>query len=422
MSTDPSSSPTSFNCPHCQTPVPGYDLAESSYFCCGQCFTYFHYGDTGPMQIMMAFPPMPTPPALPLGAEGYLDGKWVRVTGYLRKREILYEESWMEYVLMTQEGEHRMLAEFRGHWMLVRPVDGTYTENTNAKVSDQEREYALYNRYNCLILNAVGEFYWNIIDDTELTVSEYIHPPFLISREASSRKTENYIAEYKTTGEISKAFGLTETALAKPVGVGAIQPNPVAEKWEPAIWLTTRLALLVVAVQVLFYFLKPQQTLFNQEFTWNSDSTIQSRSQPIVTPSFTIDGPVAVAVELQVNIDNSWLELPVSLINETTNQSYEFTRIIEYYHGVEDGESWREGAQEDEAILSRIPSGRYHLNLYPSSEGKNRVNFQLKVTQNPILYSNLFLLLALLAIYPIFLFFKRNMFEQKRWAESDFSA
>ncbi|WP_421830640.1 DUF4178 domain-containing protein [Larkinella sp.] len=420
MPTDPSSSPTSFDCPHCQAPVPGYDLAESSYFCCGQCYTYFQYGDTGPMEIITAFPPMPVPPALPLGAEGYLDGKWIRVTGALRKREVQYEESWMEYVLMTGEGQHQMLSEFKGHWMVIRPVDETYTETKSSKVADQDREYALYNRYNCFILNAVGEFYWDVMDDTKLTISEYIHPPYLVSREATSQKTECYKAEYKTPGEISKAFGLTETALPKPTGVGAIQPNPVADQWEPAIWLTTRLALLIVAVQVLFYFLKPQQTLFNQAFSWNSDSTVRSRSQPIVSPSFTIDGPAAVAIQLKVNIDNNWFELPVSLINESTNQSYEFTRIVEYYHGVEYGESWQEGAQDDEAILSRIPSGRYHLNLYPSSEGKNRVTFQLKVIQNPILYSNLFIMLALLAIYPIILFFQRNLFEQKRWAESDF--
>ncbi|GAB3901033.1 hypothetical protein GCM10028803_25000 [Larkinella knui] len=422
MPTDPPVPETSFNCPHCQAPIPAYDLAESSYFCCGQCYTYFQYGDTGPPRIITAFPALPTPPALPLGAEGYLDGKWVRVTGILQKREVQYEDTWLEYVLMTKENGHQMLSEYNGHWMLIRPEDGDFKEAERSKIRDNEREYALYNRYNCLTLNAIGEFYWDILDDTKLTISEYIHPPYMLSREATSQKTEYYKAVYKTPNEIAAGFGLEAAALPHVIGVGALQPNPATEKLPPAVWLATRLALLVVVIQVFFYFLKPHQTLFTHTYTWNSDSTKQSYSQPLVSPEFAVDGPAALAIRLRVNVDNNWVELPVSLINGESGQTYEFTRIVEYYHGIDGGESWVEGAQEDEAILARIPSGRYHLNFYPSSEGKNLLNFEVKVVQNPVLYSNLFLVLALIALYPLILFFQKNAFEQKRWEQSDYTA
>ncbi|MGA0555400.1 DUF4178 domain-containing protein [Larkinella sp. VNQ87] len=420
MPTDPAIPETSFNCPHCQAPIPGYDLAESIYFACPQCVTYFRYGDTGPMEIITAYPPLPTAPALSIGSEGYLDGQWVRVTGIMRKREIQYDEPWLEYVLMTKDAAHQMLSEYKGHWMVIRPLEGDFREDKNQRIIHENREYALFNRYNGMILNVVGEFYWNVLEDQHLTVSEYIHPPYLLSREATSQKTEWYKAEYKTPQEIAKAFGLGETALPQPLGVGAIQPSKTAARRKSAGWLATRLALAVVVLQVVFFILKPQKTVFSQSFYWDSDSTQQSRSEPLVSRSFVLDGPAAVGVNLKVDVDNNWLELPVSLIHEQSGQTYEFTRIVEYYHGYEDGESWSEGAQEDEAVLSRIPAGNYHLNFYPSSEGKNRVNFEVKVVQNPILYSNFFLLLFLIALYPIILFIQDKSFEHKRWEQSDY--
>ncbi|GAB3325317.1 hypothetical protein GCM10027299_23240 [Larkinella ripae] len=412
----------SFNCPHCQAPFRAYDLSESSYFCCAECRTYFHYGDTGPMEILTAFPPTPTEPLIPLGAEGYLDGTWIRVTGYLRKREVKYDESWMEYVLMTNGTGYQMLSEYNGHWSLIRPAEGHYQEEKGQIVRSENREYKLYNQYNCLILSASGEFFWNILDDNRLTISEYIHPPYLLSHEQGVKNPEWYQATYKTPAEIAQAFGLTEArnALPRASGVGAIQPNSARQKQKVIGWLASRLAMVVVGLQVVFFLLKPPKTRLDQPYFWDSDSTKQSRSQPLVSPSFAIDGPAAVGIRLKVDVDNNWFELPVSLINEQSGQTYEFTRIVEYYHGVEGGESWTEGAQEDEAVLSRIPAGQYHLNFYPSSEGKNRVNFQVKVVQNPVLYSNFFLILALIAVYPVMLFFKGNTFEQKRWEQSDF--
>ncbi|MFC5408568.1 DUF4178 domain-containing protein [Larkinella bovis] len=420
MPTDQPTPDPSFDCPHCQAPIPGYNLAESSYFACARCQTYFHYGDTGPMEIITAFPPLPTPPALTLGQEGYLDGEWIRIIGILRKREIQYEDSWLEYVLMTKQSEPLMLSEFRGHWMIIRPAEAVYKEEKSQTVREGDREYALYNQYNCLILNAVGEFSWNILDDAKLTISEFIAPPHLVSRETGESQTEWYKATYKTPKEITAAFGLPETALPQPLGVGALQPSPAGLKRKTVGWFATRLALAVVVVQVLFFILKPPKTVFANPYFWDPDSTRQTRSEPIVSASFTLDNPGAVAIELKVSVDNNWFELPVSLVNEQSGQTFDFTRIVEYYHGYEGGENWSEGAQDDKAILSRIPAGNYHLNFYPSSEGKNRVSFQVKVIQNPILYSNFFVLLLLIAIYPIILYIQDKSFEHKRWAESDF--
>jgi hypothetical protein len=36
---------------------------------------------------------------------------------------------------------------------------------------------------------------------------------------------------------------------------------------------------------------------------------------------------------------------------------------ISYYQGVEDGESWSEGGQNDSAYMSAMPAGRYVLRL-----------------------------------------------------------
>ncbi len=38
------------------------------------------------------------------------------------------------------------------------------------------------------------------------------------------------------------------------------------------------------------------------------------------------------------------------------------------YHGTEGGENWVEGDPKESAVLSAVPAGRYHLNLYPVSQ------------------------------------------------------
>ena len=57
-----------------------------------------------------------------------------------------------------------------------------------------------------------------------------------------------------------------------------------------------------------------------------------------------------------------------ALINDETGQTFEFAREVSYYYGVEDGESWTEGAPTDTVALPSVPPGRYFLRVEPEGD------------------------------------------------------
>ncbi|WP_332368127.1 hypothetical protein [Spirosoma telluris] len=182
---------------------------------------------------------------------------------------------------------------------------------------------------------------------------------------------------------------------------------------------TAMLVVAMLVLQVIISIVKPSKQLLSESYQAESDST--GTVKPIITPSFDISTQSALAFNLSATLDNQWLELPVTLINEQSGRVYEFSKTLEYYHGVESGESWSEGTNDDDAVLSRIPAGRYHLNIYPAREPGQSITFRIIVRKNPFLGSNMALLLLLLVIYPVFQYIRKLWRESQRWSNSDYS-
>ena len=60
-----------------------------------------------------------------------------------------------------------------------------------------------------------------------------------------------------------------------------------------------------------------------------------------------------------------------------------FSLPVEYYAGVEDGESWSEGSRESDAYLSALPEGEYSLRLEVHGDPKNPpMQLHVRVRQN----------------------------------------
>ena len=120
-------------------------------------------------------------------------------------------------------------------------------------------------------------------------------------------------------------------------------------------------------------------------------------------------------------VSNNWLEATVVLVNDKTNETWEVTKGIEYYHGWEDGESWAEGSQSSSIILSEIPRGDYHFNIYTASGDAAQSMVQIKVVSNVTLWRNILLTILVLSLYPIYCWYRMRNFEKKRWMNSDHS-
>jgi hypothetical protein len=94
---------------------------------------------------------------------------------------------------------------------------------------------------------------------------------------------------------------------------------------------------------------------------------------------------------------------------------------VEYYNGVEDGESWSEGGQTSDATMSSLPAGKYTLRAEASwGNWQQPLPISLKVEQNVTRGVNFILAFILLSILPLFSLIRKFTFESRRWSESMF--
>lgn len=443
MSNTPAFAPpgTWVTCPKCAAQVPCYDAAGSEYFGCFKCRTYFRADPTAVSSlaaIVSGFKQeLPPGPGLPLGATATLGGYHCRLTGYqVRSEKKDRSAEWREYQLRPAEAVAGdvpidfplQLAEYQGHWLLIkRAREFPTTENPRPKGAQEwtdkaGRRYRLWHRYQPIIRDAQGEFDWNILDDEALNISEYTSPPYVLSSEQFSRRPATwYLAEYLEPWQVAAAFGVYTSSLPATQGIGAAQPGPIPS-WPHLLRVALAALVALVLTQTALVLWQPPRQLLEQGFT-AAEASAAGTSQVLVSNSFEVTGPTALNIELRVpNLDNHWVEVTASLVNEQTGRGYEFTRSVEYYHGYEGGESWSEGSASAEAVLRQVPSGRYHFNLYPSLDtGVGTAGMSVQVTQNTPLWSNFFLALLALGIVPALLGWRHHAFERQRWENSDFN-
>jgi hypothetical protein len=206
--------------------------------------------------------------------------------------------------------------------------------------------------------------------------------------------------------------------LVRPYGTYLNQPNPHAAKWTSVKWKAVLALLLYVFIQFAFLFAGSRQAVFDGSFQFERAAT----GRVLTSPRFTIkSGPRPVWIRAHAPVDNNWLGLDVDLVNTKTNETFSTGIGIEYYHGY-DGESWSEGSQQSKASLPGVPAGEYILNIEPEGDPQiDRLPFTLRVESGGLFWSNFWLGLVLLLIYPGWVLFRSRSFEVSRWSESDFS-
>ncbi len=489
-------------CPKCAAQVPCYDPAGSRYFGCWQCRTYFRAvpeAETG-HQVSGFKRELPPGPALPLGATGTLGGYPVRLTGYqVRGEKDDRTAEWREYQLRPVQATAGndpidfplQLAEFQGHWLLIRRATSFPVTKGNHWFEGKEwtspstgNNYRLWHHYKPLIRDAQGEFDWNILDDEALKIQEFTCPPYLLSSEqAPGEKPVWYLAEYLEPTQVAAAFRLNVSQLPSRYNTGAAEPNP--HQPGPAWRLFGVAALLLLALAAWLSITRPGSAI-TQTFTVpaapaaadagvatpaaspnaaadsivaaaNRAATALANSptgdttglaaarahaallassaasaatpaaagynQMLVSKTIELTHPAAIDITFSApGLTNHWLEVTASLVNEQTGRGYEVTRALEYYEGVEDGERWREGDRSANAVISGLPAGRYHLNLYPGPEaGLGDTELVLELEQHTGFASNVVLILLLMSVLPLYQWARHGAFETSRWENSDFA-
>ena len=403
-------------CPKCKTVIEPRGRAMTLAMTCKSCRLYFRIGEWTKATVEFA---NTEHQALPIGAKGRFDNFLYEVMGFVVKEESKYKYRWREYLLFNPYRGYAFLSEYNGHWNFVWPIeDDPRIHVSNQHFRYEDHTYDLYQKYTAQVVYANGEFFFDVVDMTASTVNyEYIAPPFMLAMEQSDDSMLWCKGQYFTRADIASAFSLPTGDLPGQTGMGYTQPFNASFASSALISFTVLVILLTLIIQLVLNNLAEDKIVFQGEF----DRTQLADQKVLVSPSFTLDaGPQSLEVLVYAPLSNDWFFSQFTLVNENDKTEYNFTKEVEYYSGVDDGTSWSEGSRSGEAFLSRIPAGKYHLNIYPEFSPRNQT-FSVVVRRDIPMYSNFFVVCLGFLTFPAFYFIRRHYREQKRWSESDYA-
>lgn len=412
-----------FNCPNCAAPQTIHAEGTKA-LACGSCGSVIGL-DNENVKILEKYKGAfkPWPQAIPLGGRGRLRGSEYEVVGFLRRKCSVDGENWewSEYLLYEESGSLSWLSEYDGHWNIIKPLTRlpTVTSSLGKPVAVfLGTRYKHFQTATASVSYLIGEFYWRVNLGEQAQVSDYVAPPLMLSSEKTGKEITWSLGEYVTPDEIASAFKL-KTPLPKPVGVYANQPSPHLDGHK-RYWLAFRLfAVTALAIQIGLAIIAQNKQVYQQQIDLSSLA-----NDPFTSDIFTLDGHDSnVVIRNQTSLNNNWAYLDMNLIEKDTGKAYHFTRDVGYYHGVDGGESWSEGDNNDTATLSDIPAGNYYLQIEgETGSGINTPVTQLAIKRDEPGYSNLFLLLLGIGIFPLIAWWRSHSFESQRWSESDYAA
>jgi Domain of unknown function (DUF4178) len=408
--------PTSKKCYQCNAAFNSYLNSNAYTIICPKCGLLYHTYN-GILEKTLETVSVPIKElTIPLGTKGNIQSIEYIVIGYTNKVEYGSLYYWEEYTLFNPIHGIAYLSQFNGHWIYLKEMDTLPSEHGRS-VKYKNTDYRLYARYKSKINRAVGEFQF-YFSKTELPmVEEFINGTSMISKEKTKDGISWFQGEYVDTGELKKNFNITN--LPKKEGVGMLQPFIGKFKVEFFKKVLILLTLLWGGVQIYFSSYAKEEVAFSQSFSINDSLN----KKEIYSKPFALKyGTANAEIKIATNVDNNWMYTAITLVNEKTGDVYNVDLEAEYYHGYEGGESWSEGNSWVSKVVSQVPEGTYYLIIYPDKPATmSYVSLEISVTRDVFVFSNGLFVLLVLAIFPIFYFYRKGNFEKKRWYNSNYS-
>ncbi len=420
----------SLACPNCGGTVQIRGMGRTLSVVCIQCLSVLDATTPG-LQILQKFQAKERfRPLIPLGTRGTMRGDPYEAIGF-QVREMVVEGipyQWNEYLLFNPFKGFRYLTEYNGHWndaitVHTLPAEGTSGGRRVAVLLGET--YKHYQSYQATTIFVMGEFPWKVQVGETAQCHDFIHPPRILSLEASGKENVWSVAEYTPGESVWSHFKLPGSPPATE-GVFPNQPSPhtgaPVKAWGRfALWF-----LILLLIQLVWAIAHSSKTVFSQKYSF-TQHTGQSENS-FVTDVFDVGGRVSnLEVELSTDLSNNWAFFQLALINSQTGHAYDFSRQVSYYSGRDSDGAWSEGRKKDTVVLSSIPAGRYYLRVEPELDTErarvvaNSVRYQIKVTRDVTTYGFFFIGCLLLLIPPVIITIRSMAFETQRWSESDYA-
>ena len=410
-----------FNCPSCGAAIELHAQGWAVSVVCGACGAQLDATDEN-LKVLQYGERVTATPRIPLGTRGTWKGAPWEVIGF-QVVTISVEDtdySWTEYVCFNPYRGFLYLSEYQGHWNVIEKLRRRPEHEMGGVRPSVEFNGTTYKHFqtaSACTTAALGEFPWELRMGDRVVGRDFVAPPYILSAEASDNETTWSLGTYTPPEVIQKAFGLTKP-LMQPIGVFANQPNPHADTPKR---LMARFALSLIALVLMLVLnvtLAGNRTVFERAFTFSR----AQEEQASVTDAFDLDGRTSnVAIDLESDLDNDWLFLVLSLINETTGETREVTRQLSYYHGSDSDGSWTEGDQRETVRIASVPAGRYFLRVQAEGgePGRASASYTMRLRRDVPHYGFYGIAVLALLLPAVLSIFPAASFESRRWAESD---
>jgi len=433
------------SCPNCGGPLELRAPDRSRRVTCPNCGSLLDIGK-GKLEFLQALDPK-IKPIIALGTQGQFTQGQFMVIGFV-VRSVTFEGVkyfWEEYLLYNPQIGFRWLVRSDDNWNFVEPVPvGDVQSSANAKnVKYNGNNFKLYQDTTATVEHVMGEFYWEVTAGEQVRAADYVHPPWLLSREASVISAQGPIEEEPLhkkgqrrkrkppveTGEVIWSLGtfMRHAEVERALGItglprtSKIAPNqPFLHKKVYKYWGLLLLAALIVGIGISAT--GARRRVFQQTYQLEALKSAED-SQVKFSDPFELKPRQNIRISATAPVDNTWLEIQGDVIDTATNDSVAFGLPVEYYHGVEDGESWSEGDNSPSTYLSApAAGGNYMLGMEVRWERwQQPISVTVTVEQGVPHASFIIWLLVLLSIVPILVAFYHFSFEKRRWADSDYS-
>lgn len=422
---------TALSCLSCGAPVELRAVGQSMSAVCASCGSVI---DTATPEFKLiekadaAYRALA--PLLPIGQRGQLFGTEYEVIGLMARKD--QWSSWSEYLLFNPWQGFRWLVFFQGHWSFVERLPAVPNLRGRAVKLDG-RNYKLFAENKATVTNVLGEFYWQVHRGERAEVSDYIAPPFVLSKEMYPDLIEVAWSrgEYVEPRVIAHAFKVDK--LPRTKGPYLNRPNKFAQRWREIRILVFVVVAALLGIQAISIAHLPETPVVEGSYVFErAPSPFVMPSSPFAavepqkifsTERFQLGGgEQRVVIEATAPVDNNWLDLDFNLVNAQTNESFPASVEVSLYRGYDSDGAWSEGGLTAQTALAAVPPGTYFLTIEPSAEANiTRMRFDVRVRSGGTFNSNLLIMLALVLVYPAVLLFRRSRFEAARWEESDFS-
>ncbi|MEO6655535.1 MAG: DUF4178 domain-containing protein [Pyrinomonadaceae bacterium] len=413
-------------CPNCGGPLTLIAPDKAERVTCPNCDSLLDVNQ-GNLSYFKSLTPPPNAPEFvaPIGSEGTFPGdvKFKIIGAVVRSVTMEgIQYFWHEYLLYNPMIGFRWLVHSDNHWNFVESVnaadvgqDSVFTSGSTVDYNGQK--FKIFQDAPATVEYVKGEFYWRVEQGETVRAVDYVAAPIMLSQEISENEINWSAGTYMTNDEVEKVFGMS--GLPRPWGVGPNQP--FTGRFYYTWGALPLLALLVVAV-LMIPLAGITKTVLNQEIVL-PPMTNATVGQAVFSQPFDIKGNSNVRITAGAQVDNSWANLDVDLVNDQSQEVESVNVPIEYYSGSDSDGAWTEGGKSTDATLSSLPAGKYTLRVEGTWQNwQTQMPVSVKVEQGVNRGVNFCCALVVLFIVPVLGLFRKFSFESSRWKDSMFTS